>query len=180
MSGRRLAFLIDASGVSHFPGHPTSVADIEQLKEVLSSPEIGRFSVSAVANPDEERAKAAIREFFGGSHPDDVLLLYFVGYLLVPGNNRLWFALSTTDPSAVEKTSISAEFVVAEIKAAAARNIVVVLDAQIGVHQDSLPLGAWHHYLQLEDKCEAMLAASAGPDFSFPARSAVAQLPANF
>jgi hypothetical protein len=65
MSGRRLAFLIDASGVSHFPGHPTSLADIERLKEVLSSPEIARFSVSAVANPDEETAKAAIREFFG-------------------------------------------------------------------------------------------------------------------
>jgi hypothetical protein len=179
MSGRRLALLIDASGVSHFPGHPTSLADIERLKEVLSSPEIGRFRVSAVANPDEEKAKAAIREFFGGSHPDDVLLLYFVGYLLVAGNNRLWFALPTTDPSTVEKTSISAEFLLAAIKAAAARNIVVVLDAQIGVHPDYLPLGPWAHSLQVEDKCEAILAASPGPDFSFPARPSVAELPAN-
>jgi glutamine cyclotransferase len=179
MSSRRLALLIDASGVSHFPGHPTSLADIERLKEVLSSPEIGRFSVSTVANPDEERIKAATREFFGRSRPDDVLLLYFVGYLLVAGNNRLWFALPTTDPSAVEKTSIPAELVLAEIKAAAAHNIVLVLDAQIGVHQGSLPLGPWAHYLQVEDKCEAILAASAGPDFSFSARSAGAQLPAN-
>jgi hypothetical protein len=179
MSGRRLAFLMDASGVSHFPGHPTSQADIERLKEVLNSPGIGGFSVSAVANPDEERAKAAIREFFGRSHSDDVLVLYFVGYLLVAANDRLWFALATTDPSAVEKTSISAEFVLAQIKAATARNIVVVLDAQIGVHQDSLPLGPWDHYLQVEDKCEAILAASAGPDFSFPAPPAVARLPAN-
>src|ERR1700722_5678080 len=179
MSSRRLALLIDASGVSHFPGHPTSLADIERLKEVLSSPEIGRFSVSTVVNPDEESIKAAIREFFGGSHPDDVLLLYFVGYLLVAGNNRLWFALPTTDPSAVEKTSIPAELVLAEIKAAAAHNIVLVLDAQIGAHQGSLPLGSWDHYLQVEDKCEAILAASAGPDFSFPAPSAGAQLPAN-
>jgi len=179
MSGRRLAFLIDASGVSHFPGHPTSLADIERLKEVLSSPEIGRFSVSAVANPDEERAKAAIREFFGGSQPDDVLLFYFVGYLLVARNDRLWFALATTDPSAVEKTSISAELVLAEIKAAAARNIVVVLDAKIGVHQDSPPLGSWDHHLQVEDKCEAILTASAGPDFSFSAPPAVAQLTAS-
>jgi outer membrane protein assembly factor BamB len=109
MSSRRLALLIDASGVSHFPCHATSLADIERLKEVLSSPEIGRFGVSTVANPDEERIKAGMREFFGGSQPDDVLLLYFVGYLLVTGNNRLWFALPTTDLSAVEKTSISAE-----------------------------------------------------------------------
>ncbi|MFZ0504119.1 MAG: TIR domain-containing protein [Chthoniobacterales bacterium] len=179
MSSRRLALLIDASGVSHFPGHPTSLAAIERLKEVLNSPEIGQFSVSAVADPDEERIKAAIREFFGRSHPDDVLLLYFVGYLLVTGNNRLWFGLPTTDPSAVEKTSIPVELVLAEIKATAARNIVVVLDTQIGVHQASLPLGPWDHYLQVEDKCEAILAASAGPDFSFPARSAGAQLPAN-
>jgi glutamine cyclotransferase len=179
MSVRRLALLIDASGVSHFPLHPTSLADIERLKEVLSSPEIGRFSLSAVANPDEERVKAAIRGFFGGSHPDDVLLLYFIGYLLIAGNNRLWFALPNTDPSAVEKTSISAELVLAEIKAAAARNIVVALDAQIGVHQGSLPLGPWDHYLQVADKCEAILAASAGPDFSFPARSAGARLPSN-
>jgi hypothetical protein len=179
MSSRRLALLIDASGVSRFPGHPTSLADIERLKEVLSFPEIGRFGVSAVANPDEERIKAAIREFFGGSQPDDVLLLYFVGYLLVTGNNRLWFALPTTDLSAVEKTSISAESVLAEIKAAAARNIVLVLDAQIGVHQGCPPLEPWDHCLQVEDKCEAILTASAGPDFSFPARSAGAQLPAN-
>ena len=161
--------------MSHFSGHPTSLADIERLKEVLSSPEIGGFSVSAVANPDQERATAAIREFFGGSQPDDVLLLCFVGYLLVARNDRLWFALATTEPSAVEKTSISAELVRAEIKAAAAHNIVVVLDAQIGVHQDSAPLGAWDHHLQVEDKCEAILAASAGPDFSFLARPAVAQ-----
>jgi hypothetical protein len=105
--------------------------------------------------------------------------LYFVGYLLVAGNNRLWFALPTTDPSAVEKTSISAELVLAEIKAAAAHNIVLILDAQVGVHQGSLPLGPWDHYLQAEDKCEAILAASVGPDFSFPPRSAGAQLPAN-
>ncbi|MBV8102395.1 MAG: TIR domain-containing protein [Verrucomicrobia bacterium] len=179
MSGRRLACLIDASRVSHFPGHPTSSADIERLKEVLSSAEIGQFSVSAVANPDEERAKAAIREFFGGSQPDDVLLLYFVGYLLVARDDRFWFALATTDPSAVEKTSISAELVLGEIKAAAAHNIVVVLDAQIGVHQESLPLGPWDHHLQVEDKCEAILAASAGPDFFLLAPPAVAQLPAN-
>jgi hypothetical protein len=118
-------------------------------------PHIGRFSVAAVTNPDEERAKAAIQGFFGGSQPEDVLLLYFVGYLLVVRNDRLWFALATTDPSAVEQTSISAELVLAEIKAAAARNIVVVLDAQIGVHQDSLPLGPWEHDLQVEDKCQA-------------------------
>jgi hypothetical protein len=179
MPSRRLALLIDASGVSHFPSHPTSLVDIERLKEVLSSPEMGRFSVSAVANPDEERIKVAIRAFFGGSRADDVLLLYFAGYLLVTGNNRLWFALPTTDPSAVEKTSISAELVLAEIKAAAARNIVVILDAQIGAHQASLPLGPWDDYLQVEDKCEAILAASAGPDFSFPARSVGAQPPAN-
>src|SRR3982074_261397 len=178
MSVRRLALLIDASGVSQFPGHPASLGDIERLKEVFSSPEIGRFSVSAVANPNEEKIKTAIREFFGESHPDDVLLLYFVGYLLVAGNNRLWFALPTTDPSAVEKTSISAELVLAEIKAAAAHNIVLILDAQIGVHQGSLPLGPWDHYLQADDKCEAILAASVGPDFSFPPRSADAQLPA--
>jgi hypothetical protein len=167
MSGRRLACLIDASGVSHFPGHPTSLGDIERLKEVLSSPEIGRFDVSAVANPDEEGAKAVIREFFGRSRPDDVLLFYFVGYLLVARNDQLWFALATTDPSTVEQRSISAALVLAEIKAAAARNIVVVLDVQIGAHRDSQALGPWDRHLQVEDKCEAILAASAGPDFFF-------------
>src|ERR1700751_1919585 len=95
MSSRRRALLIDASGVSRFPGHPTSLAHIERLKKVLSSPEIGRFSVSAVADPDAERIQAAIREFFGRSDSDDVLLLYFVGYLLAAGNYRLWFALPT-------------------------------------------------------------------------------------
>ena len=137
-----------------------------------------------MASPDEEGFKAAIREFFGNSHPDDLLLLYFVGYLLVTENNRLWCALPTTDPSAVEKTAISAELVLAEITAAAARNIVVVLDAQIGVHQGCLPRGylplrPWDHYLQVEGKCEAILAASAGPDFSFPAQSAGPQLQTN-
>jgi hypothetical protein len=127
----------------------------------------------------KKELKRECASFFGGSQPDDVLLLYFVGYLLVTANNRLWFALPTTDLSAVEKTSISAESVRSEIKAAAARNIVLVLDAQIGVHQGCPPLEAWDHCLQVEDKCEAILTASAGPDFSFPARSAGAQLPAN-
>jgi hypothetical protein len=180
MAGRRRALLIDASAGTRFPGHPTSLADIERLRDVLNSAEIGRFEVSTAVKTDEETTKAAIRQFFAESQPDDVLLFYFVGFLLISSSDQLWFALTATDPSSVETTSISSEFVLAEIKASAARNVVVVLDARIGVPQGCVSVSPWDHRLEAAGKSEAILAVSAGPDFSFPAQLPAPQLDPSF
>jgi hypothetical protein len=163
MPGRRLALLIDAFPGQHFPPHPTSPGDLERLKEVLGAPDIGQFNVVAVTRAEKETMEAALHRFFAESEIGDLLLFYFVGNLIVDRDSRLWFATLTTNPAELEKTAVSAEFVRAEMKAAAAGQFVVVLDARICAYEDnSIP---WDQQLEVAGMAQALLAALAGPDF---------------
>jgi hypothetical protein len=142
MPGRRLALLIDASTGEHFPPYPTVPGDIERLKEVLGSPNIGRFNVVAVNPAEKETMEAALHRFFAESQVGDLLLFYFVGNLVVDRDSQFWFAALTTNPAQLEETAVSAEFVRAEMTAAAAGQFVVVLDARICAYEDnSISLG---------------------------------------
>jgi hypothetical protein len=176
MAGQRLALVIDASAGNHFPAHPTSLNAIERLKEVLSSADIGQFQVAAVSEADVETTKSAISRLFDMREADDVLLFYFVGNIIFTGNDQPWFALPTTDLSTIETTSISSEFVLTEINASPARNIVLVLDTQIGVEPDSFGIKTFDQQLQADDKSLAILATWADPHSSFPNRSVNAQV----
>jgi hypothetical protein len=163
MPGRRLALLIDASTGEHFPPYPTVPGDIERLKEVLGSPNIGRFNVVAVNPAEKETMEAALHRFFAESQVGDLLLFYFVGNLVVDRDSQFWFAALTTNPAQLEETAVSAEFVRAEMTAAAAGQFVVVLDARICAYEDnSIP---WDQQLEVAGKAQALLAALAGPDF---------------
>ncbi len=164
MPGRRLALLIDASAGEHFPPYPASPGDLERLKEVLGAPDIGQFNVVAVNRAEKETMEAALHRFFAESQVGDLLLFYFVGNLIVDRDSQLWFATLTTNPAELEKTAVSAEFVCAEMKAAAASQLVVVLDAGVCPFEDnSIP---WDQQLEVAGKTQALLAALAGPDFS--------------
>jgi hypothetical protein len=164
MPGRRLALLIDASGGEHFPPGPTSSGDLERLKEVLGAPDIGRFNVVALNGAQKETMEAALHGFFAESQVDDLLLFYFVGNLIVDHDSQLWFGALTTNPAELEKTAVSAEFVCTEMKAAAAGQFVVVLDASIRACEDSsIP---WDQQLEVSGKAQALLAVLAGLDFS--------------
>ncbi|HXM01379.1 MAG TPA: TIR domain-containing protein [Chthoniobacterales bacterium] len=173
MASRRLALVINACAGNHFPAHPTSLNAIEHLKEVLSS--AGQFQIAAVSEADIQTTKSAISRLFDAREADDVLLLYFIGNIIFTENNQLWFALPTTDLSSIETTSISSEFVLAEIKASPACNIVLVLDTEIGVEPDSSGLETFDQQLQAEGKSLAILARWADPHSPFPNRSATAQ-----
>ena len=163
MPGRRLALLIDASPGEHFPPHPTSPGDLERLKEVLGTPDIGQFNVVAVTRAEKETIEAALHRFFAESQIGDLLLFYFVGNLIVDRDSHLWFAALTTNPAELERTAVSADFVRAEMKAAAAGQFVVVLDARICAYEDnSIP---WDQQLEVAGKARALLAGLAGPEF---------------
>jgi hypothetical protein len=177
MPGRRLALLIDASAGEHFLPHPTSSGDLERLKEVLGARDIGQFNVVAVDRAEKETMEAALHRFFAESEIGDLLLFYFVGNLIVDRNSHLWFAALTTNPAELEKTAISAEFVRAEMKAAAAGQLVVVLDARICAYEDSIP---WDQQLEVAGKARALLAGLAGPDFCISGQRPGRQLISDF
>jgi hypothetical protein len=178
MPGRRLALLIDASAGEHFLPHPTSSGDLERLKEVLGARDIGQFNVVAVDRAEKETMEAALHRFFAESEIGDLLLFCFVGNLIVDRNSHLWFAALTTNPAELEKTAISAEFVRAEMKAAAAGQLVVVLDARICAYEDnSIP---WDQQLEVAGKARALLAGLAGPDFCISGQRPGRQLISDF
>lgn len=164
MAGRRLALLIDTSAGEHFPSYPTSPGDLERLKEVLGAPDIGRFDVVVVHRTEKETMESALHRFFAESQSGDLLLFYFVGNLIVDRDSRLWFATLTTNPAELEETAVSAEFVRSEMKAAAAGQLVVVLDVRISASENnSIP---WYQQLEVPGKDQAILAALTGPALS--------------
>lgn len=131
--GRLLGFAV---GVDRYPKMPGSdlnfaAADARRIAAaVASSPLYGAVEVDTVL--DEEATAEAILgrldALVGEAGEGDTLLLSFAGHGLIGGDGRLRLALSSTDRTDVDGTSLAFDAVAARIKAAKAR-VVVLLDA---------------------------------------------------
>jgi hypothetical protein len=130
--GHRGALLIGTGSYDHpkLPELLSPAVDCDRLAEVLRDKEIGGFEVQQLLNADQATLVRALGEFFGPqAHPGDVRLLYLSCHgILSHRQNRLHFAIRTTDPDLPTPTSISASFVRELMDECWARSIVVVLD----------------------------------------------------
>src|SRR5260370_31241494 len=78
MLSKRLGLLIATTGYadSQLPAVPDGAAHLNDLVEVLRSPKIGGFSLTALIDPTVETVRSAIVDLLAGPQPHDLLLLY--------------------------------------------------------------------------------------------------------
>ncbi|GGZ94218.1 PQQ-binding-like beta-propeller repeat protein [Streptomyces echinoruber] len=129
--GHRGALLIGTGNYDHPDLAPllSPAVDCARLAEVLHDKEIGAFDVQQLVDADLSLLMRAIEEFFGQAQRDDVRLLYLSCHGIVNWrNDKLHFAVRTTDPDWPAHSSLSASFIHDQMEACRARSIVVVLD----------------------------------------------------
>ena len=133
-TGRKLALLVGVSqygnGLAPLPG---AIRDIEALKEVLQSDNLGDFdNVQLLTNPDAQSMREATETLFANCAQDDLVLLFFSGHGLRDSNNKLYFGTSSTYKSVsgelVKSSAVSASFIHDIMDACPSQQQVVILD----------------------------------------------------
>ena len=132
--GRKIALLIGVAEYgTGFTSLPGAITDIEAVKEVLQSENLGGFDeVQLLKNPNSTRMREGIKTLFSGRNQDDLILLFFSGHGIKTFNNQLFFGTSETHKNSsreLEETSaVSADFVHNIMDECSSQQQVVILD----------------------------------------------------
>jgi hypothetical protein len=102
--------------------------DAEDLRQVLSDPEIGGFEVTTYTNAASSTLSESIEAFFDGRRRDDMLLLYYSGHGIKDLEGRLHFAARNTRSDRLRSTAIPASFIHDVMANSRSRRQVLVLD----------------------------------------------------
>jgi branched-chain amino acid transport system substrate-binding protein len=130
----KYALLIGVSEYLHeFSSLSEVTLDIQNIKKVLESPEIGNFTqVQQKLNQYCQSMREGIEEFFSNRQPDDLLLLYFSGHGIVDDSGKLYLASHETHrdtTGALKKaTAIDSRFVQERMNESRSRRQVLILD----------------------------------------------------
>ena len=95
---------------------PSSMRDIEALKQVLEASNIGGFhEVRSLLNPDLQTMQSEIELLFTEAERDDLVLLYFSGHGVKDETGKLYFTTSKTQKNSrnqlVKATMVPANFI---------------------------------------------------------------------
>lgn len=110
---------------------PCTRADTQALKQVLEHPSIGAFdSVEVVHDADSTMVRQRLVDFFEAAGEQEQVVLFLSGHgtSSLSGDGRFFFATSDTDPSRLEDTAISSEFVNEQLEQCSAVQKIAVLD----------------------------------------------------
>ncbi|MFM6318928.1 MAG: caspase, EACC1-associated type, partial [Dolichospermum sp.] len=126
-------------GVSEYqPGFnplPTTIQDVEAIKQLLVNPEIGKFAaenVTVLKNPQKLDMDRAIHDLYNNRQKDDLLLLYFSGHGLINDEGNFYFSTSSTEKSGTSFLSylaVAATYVHDCMKRSKSKYKVVILDS---------------------------------------------------
>ena len=168
MLSKRLGLLIAATGYAdpQFPAVPDGAAHLNDLVDVLRSPQIGGFSLTALIDPTVETVRSAIVDLLAGRQPDDLVLLYVVGHCIRQTADSLFIALRETTRLDLENTALPAAFVQQQLRESASKKQIIILDSLLGsivttrtpVDRDS-PLNVGLNFC-VPNRHQAILAAS--------------------
>lgn len=135
MSVRRFAVLI---GNSKFPNEPRlpplncPETDVDDLAEVLSSEELGRFtSIVPLKNFTHYEVLREVGNVFDQSGKDDLILIYYSGHGKQDWEGQLYLATANTrtlTPNALTSSSVPIESIQRFIKHSKAQTTVLILD----------------------------------------------------
>lgn len=168
MLSKRLGLLIATTGYAdpQLPAESDGAAHLNDLVDVLRSPKIGGFSLTALIDPTVETVRSAIVDLLAGRQPDDLVLLYVVGHCIRQTGDSLFIALRETTRLDLENTALPATFVQQQLRESAAQKQIIILDSLLGsivttktpVDRDS-PLNVGLNFC-VPNRHQAILAAS--------------------
>ncbi|MEB3339566.1 caspase family protein [Okeania sp.] len=131
---KKIALLIGISEYfsDSFKNLPSTLKDVEAMKEVLDNSQMGDFDETKVLqNSHRQEIELAIYELFADRNQDDVLLLYFSGHGVLSRESNLLLATPITDKSErdiIRPTAVAASFLQSEINNSLSERLVVILD----------------------------------------------------
>jgi len=115
---------------------PAAVKDVEAIKQVLETPDIGGFApsnITVLKNPERQIMEETIEQLFANRHRDDLVLLFFSGHGIKDDTNRLYLATSNTRKTKqgdlIRSSAVSASFVHDNMKRSRSKRQVVILDS---------------------------------------------------
>ncbi|WP_214319443.1 caspase, EACC1-associated type [Nonomuraea sediminis] len=119
----------------------TPATDAAALARILADPRIGGYDVRILHNRPAGDVRLAIEEFFADKKLDDLLMLYISGHGLKDDYGSLSFVTTDSRRKLMAATSVSAEFVRAQMQRSRSRRIVIALDC---CYAGAFPLGIHH------------------------------------
>jgi uncharacterized caspase-like protein len=132
----KFALLIGVSEYqSGFDPLPTTIQDVEAIKQLLVNPEIGEFAaenVTVLKNPQKPAMDEAIHNLYDDRQKDDLLLLYFSGHGLINDEGNFYFSTSSTKKngaSFISYLAVAASYVHERMKKSKSKYKVVILDS---------------------------------------------------
>lgn len=129
---RKVALLIDAGGSSAgLPALPWSRASVDVLAEVLRRAELA-FTVHALHAPTNQALADGLSVAVAELEPEDLLLLYYVGNILVDDLGALYLTASDTppQPQALNARALSFGALEQDYLGASDARTLLVLDAR--------------------------------------------------
>jgi hypothetical protein len=134
MLSKRLGLLIATTSYAdpQLPAVPDGAAHLNDLVDVLRSPQIGGFSLTALIDPTVETVRSAIVDLLAGRQPDDLVLLYVVGHCIRQTADSLFIALRETTRLDLGNTALPAAFVQQQLRESAAKKQIIILDGLLG------------------------------------------------
>ncbi|QQM46361.1 caspase, EACC1-associated type [Streptomyces liliifuscus] len=102
--------------------------DAEALAEVLGDPDVGGFEVEVLTDPDSQRLRVKVEDFFADRSPRHTLLLHFSCHGVKNTAGKLFLATADTRRSRLTSTAVPAEYVSGMMLASRAQRAVVLLD----------------------------------------------------
>ncbi|GAA2426530.1 caspase, EACC1-associated type [Streptomyces coeruleofuscus] len=102
--------------------------DAEELAEVLADPDIGSFEVEVLTDPDSQRLRTKVEDFFADRTPRHTLLLHFSCHGVKNAAGKLFLATTDTRRNRLASTAVPAEYVSGTMLASRAQRAVVLLD----------------------------------------------------
>lgn len=138
----RYALLV---GISNYTADlnplPSAVKDVEALRQVLVSPEMGGFSesdVTVLKDVEKGAIETAIYHLFANRKTDDLLIFYFSGHGVTDSRSDFYLTGLTTRKDALPPTAVSSNYVHGEMNKSRSKRQVIILDC---CHSGAFPKG---------------------------------------
>ncbi|NEN88949.1 MAG: Clp protease [Okeania sp. SIO3H1] len=129
----KIALLIGVSEyLPEFPALPSTLKDVEAMKEVLGNSEMGGFDdIKVLRNSNRQQIEEAIYDLFADRNKDDVLLFYFSGHGVKSREGNLFLATPKTrkgQRGIVTPTAVAASVLQGQMNDSFSQRLVVILD----------------------------------------------------
>lgn len=112
---------------------PSALRDIEAMQQVFGPLENGGFDeVKCLANPNPPMMREAIETLLSHRHKNDLIVLFFSGYIVQDNQGKLYFSTSVTCKTSktelIRVSTVPATFVQDLINNSECQQVVLILD----------------------------------------------------